>query len=77
MLRVNRSAFERKDLLDPAKRHNKVRIRAAREQRSGKMAEKRILLNGWRVFGRCWVKRVRSRVRRNSRSGTDWCNAGT
>lgn len=53
MLRVNRSAFERKDLLDPAKRHNKVRIRAAREQRSGKIAEKRIVLNGWRVFGRC------------------------
>lgn len=52
MLRVNSSAFGRNDLFVPAKRHNRVRMRAVREQRSGKMAEKRILSGGGCVMRR-------------------------
>jgi len=53
-LRVRRSAFGRNDMLVPANRMRSVRIKEAKEQRSGKMAKKRILLDGCCLVTRCF-----------------------
>ena len=40
---VSSSPFCKKDLVEPAKRHRSERMRAARAQTSGKIADRRIL----------------------------------